>query len=66
MLIICPKCQRHIEPLERVERDSKNKKGKTYKITYCPYERCGFNLDLEQITVALWNKDTMKFEDYLP
>lgn len=61
---ICPNCKRSIEPLERVERDTK--KNKTYKITYCPYERCKFNLDLEQINVRLWNNEKGYFEDYLP
>lgn len=61
---ICPKCNRHVEPKERTERD--HKKSKNYKITYCPFERCGFNFDLEQIQVKLWNKDTCEFEDFMP
>jgi len=63
-MVVCPGCNRCIEPLERVEKD--HKKNKTYKITYCPYERCKFNIDLEQITVKLWNHKTCTFEDYLP
>lgn len=62
--VVCPKCQRTITPIERVEKDHKH--NKTYKITYCPFERCNFNLDLEQITVKLWNKDKCEFEDYMP
>jgi len=62
--IVCPGCRRSVEPSERVERDKKT--GKTYKITFCPFDRCNRNIDLEQIQVKLWNKKTMEFEDYLP
>jgi hypothetical protein len=61
--IICPGCRRSVEPLERVERDKKNK---AWKISYCPFERCNFNIDLERIEVKLWNNDKGYFEDYLP
>lgn len=63
-MLVCPGCKRSVEPLERIEKD--REKNKTYKITYCPYDRCNFNFDLEQITVKLWNKDKCCFEDYLP
>jgi len=61
--VICWKCKRSIEPLERLERDKK--KSKTYKITYCPFERCNANIDIEEVTVKLWNQKGY-FEDYLP
>lgn len=61
--VICPGCKRSVEPKERVEKD---KKGKTWKITSCPFERCGFNIDLEKIEVKLWNHKTCTFDDYLP
>jgi hypothetical protein len=64
--VICPGCNRSVEPLERVERDSKAKKAKTYKISYCPNTRCNFNIDLEIIDVKLWNNDKGFFEDFLP
>lgn len=61
---VCPGCHRSIEPLTRLEKDKK--KGRTYKITYCPYHRCNFNIDIEQITVRLWNNDKGYFEDFTP
>lgn len=63
--IICPGCKRSITPDVRLEKDKK-KGGRTYKITYCPFERCKFNLDIEKIEVKLWNKEGMFFEDYMP
>lgn len=52
--VICYKCSRSIEPLERREIDRKGKK--TWIISYCPYERCAANLDLRQaVPVKLWN-----------
>jgi hypothetical protein len=63
MLLICPKCRRNIEPRERNVTD---KKGVHYKITQCPYDRCHFNIDIEKITVKLWNKVTCQFEDLTP
>lgn len=58
---MCPECDRSIEPLVRWEKDKKTKK--TWMITYCPYDRCGFNLDLEPSTVQVWNNEKCKFED---
>lgn len=52
--IICYKCSRSVVPLERRERDKKGRK--TWLITYCPYERCGANLDIQLAsTIGLWN-----------
>lgn len=62
MLRICPKCQHHVEPRERFEKD---KKGKTWKISYCSYDRCKFNFDLEESHVKLWNHESCSFEDYI-
>ncbi len=60
--IICWKCSRHIEPLERREVDKKAKKAWT--ITYCPYERCGANLDIASaIPIKLWNSKQGFFQD---
>ncbi len=63
---ICPGCKRSVEPLEKIAKDKEGKKPKTWKIWYCPFERCGFNIDLEQIEVRLWNNDKGYFENYLP
>jgi hypothetical protein len=59
--IVCPGCKRSVQPLERIETDKKAKK--TYRITYCPFERCNFNIDLELVDIKLWNKAGY-FEDY--
>jgi hypothetical protein len=62
MSIICWKCQRHIEPLERREVDKKARK--VWVITYCPYERCGANLDIEPgKSIKLWNSKQGFFQD---
>lgn len=61
MHIVCPKCLRSIEPLERLEKDKKGKK--TWKILYCPFERCNYNIDLEICDVKLWNAKGY-FEDF--
>jgi hypothetical protein len=54
MPVICWKCQRSVEPLERREKDRKSKK--TWLITYCPYERCAANLDIKDApAIRLWN-----------
>lgn len=58
---ICPGCHRTVQPLDRIEKDKKAKK--TYRITYCPYDRCNFNLDIEPINVKLWNSKDCSFED---
>lgn len=58
--IVCWKCKRSVEPAQRFEKDKKSKK--TWIITYCPYERCLTNLDLEEMNVKLWNGHT--FIDY--
>jgi hypothetical protein len=60
--VICFKCSRHIEPLTRREIDKKAKK--TWLITYCPYERCNANLDIEPaIPVKIWNQKRGFFQD---
>ena len=52
--IICYKCKRSVEPLERREKDKRGKK--TYLITYCPYERCSANLDIIPApSIKIWN-----------
>lgn len=64
--LICPGCERSIEPLERFEKDKK--KHKTWLITYCPYPRCAFNLDIEEMSVKVWNGKSFTDldEDYRP
>lgn len=42
--IICWKCRRSVEPLDRRETDKRS--HKTWVITYCPFERCNANLDI--------------------
>jgi hypothetical protein len=52
--IICWKCKRSVEPLERREKDKKHRK--TWLITYCPFERCNANLDIQDApAIRLWN-----------
>lgn len=52
--VICWKCRRSVEPLERRESDKKAKKA--WLITYCPYERCNANIDIGPASaVKLWN-----------
>lgn len=58
---LCPKCQRSVEPLERLEKDTKSKKN--YLIYYCPNDRCKFNLDIEECNIKLWNHRSKYFED---
>lgn len=62
MQLICFKCQRSIEPIERRERDKKTKK--TWLITVCPFERCKANLDIKEAPkVKIWNSKEGFFED---
>jgi len=52
--LICWKCKRSVEPLERREKDKKGKK--IWLITYCPYERCAANLDITEAPhIKLWD-----------
>lgn len=52
--VICWKCQRSVEPLERRATDKKAKKA--WLITYCPFERCNANIDIVPASaVKLWN-----------
>ena len=60
MSVICYKCRRSVEPLERLEKD---KKGKLWTITYCPFERCGANLEIDATAIKKWN-NLGYFEDY--
>lgn len=62
MSIICPKCLRSVEPLERLEKDKKARK--TWLIKYCSYPRCAFNIDIEPANIKLWNDRARYFEDY--
>lgn len=61
--IICPGCQRSVEPLDRIEKSKKT--GKMYKISACPYERCKFNIDLSETTIKLWSEEKGYFQDYV-
>jgi hypothetical protein len=61
---VCPGCKRSILPLERLERDKK--KHITWRIFYCPFERCNYNIDLEETEIKVWNNEKGFFEDYLP
>ena len=60
--VLCPGCNRNVEPKEKVEKDRKTKKN--WAIKYCPYERCGFNLDIVPFNVKVWNNDYSRFEDF--
>lgn len=52
MSVICYKCRRSIEPLERREKKGR----KIWTIIYCPFERCAANLDLiEAKPMRIWN-----------
>ena len=60
--IVCWKCQRSVEPLERRERDKKAKKS--WFISYCPFDRCGANLDIYPAPpIKLWNGSFFESED---
>ena len=63
MPIICWKCNRSVEPLERREKDKKAKK--TWLITYCPFERCAANLDIVPATsIKIWNGSYFEDDTY--
>lgn len=62
--MVCPGCSRSIKPEERLEYDKKTKKN--WQITYCPNERCGFNIDIVPMNLKTWNDTRGYFEDYLP
>lgn len=60
--VICWKCRRSVEALERREKDKKARK--TWLITYCPYERCNANIDLVPATpVRLWDGTMFRDEN---
>lgn len=59
---ICPGCQRSVKPLEKLEYDKTIRKH--WMISYCPFERCGFNIDLEPMSLKTWNQTKGFFEDY--
>jgi hypothetical protein len=64
MSLICWKCRRSVEPLERREKDKKT--GKRWLITYCPFERCNANLDIAPTDrIKVWNSQQGFFEDEL-
>lgn len=63
MEVICWKCKRHIDPLGRREKDKKT--NKVWLITYCPYDRCGANLDITPaVPLKLWNGSYFEDETY--
>lgn len=52
--VICYKCNRSVTPLERREKDKKAKRS--WLITYCPYERCAANIDIQLTSsIKIWN-----------
>lgn len=61
---VCKGCNRSVVPLERLEKDKKDKK-KAWLITYCPFDRCRFNIDIEPANVKIWNSTSSYFEDGL-
>ncbi len=47
MPILCWKCQKSRELIERIEIDKKTKKR--WLIRYCPYVECAANHDIEEL-----------------
>lgn len=45
MAVTCPGCNLSIEPIRVFEKSTKPVKW--WRITKCPRERCGFNIDIE-------------------
>ena len=43
---VCQGCGLRVEPIKVFEQSKKSKQW--WRITKCPRERCGFNIDLEQ------------------
>lgn len=62
--VICPGCKRSVAPRQRYEKDKKHKK--TWCISYCPFDRCNFNIEIDQVTTKVWNAMGQYFEDYVP
>jgi hypothetical protein len=62
MSVICWKCKRSVDPLERREKDKKARK--TWLITSCPYERCSANLDIVIAPpIKLWDGTMFRDEN---
>lgn len=45
-MAICPGCNLNVDPVRIFEKSLKG--NKWWRITKCPRERCGFNMDLEE------------------
>lgn len=43
---ICSGCHLRVEPIRTFEQSKKSKQW--WRITKCPRERCGFNIDIEE------------------
>ncbi len=44
--MVCPGCNLSIEPIRIFEQSKKSKQW--WRITKCPRERCGFNIDIDE------------------
>ncbi len=44
--MVCPGCQQRIEPIRIFEKSKRREQW--WRITKCPRERCGFNIDINE------------------
>lgn len=45
--VICTGCKLSVEPIRIVEKSKRS--DQWWRITKCPRERCGFNIDIEKL-----------------
>ncbi len=61
MAVICGRCLLSVEPIRVFEKSPRS--DKWWRITRCPKERCGFNLDIEACDKPGNGKGTKDKED---
>lgn len=56
MAVICDGCKRSVEPVKLFEESPKPPK-QWWLISRCPFERCGYNIDIEKYDKPGSDKD---------